>query len=50
MVDDNACAFQRPREPDPDLNSPGRLVGTWELSGDVGRRVSYAWMEGDYSE
>jgi hypothetical protein len=51
MADDNnARAYQRPPEPDPDLNSLDRLVGAWELSGHVGERVTYAWMEGDFSE
>ena len=32
---------QETREPSPDLRRLGRLVGTWELSGDVGGRVTY---------
>jgi hypothetical protein len=39
---------QEAREPSPALRSLDRLVGTWELSGDVGGRVTYEWMEGGY--
>jgi hypothetical protein len=36
------------REPSPALRKLDRLVGTWELSGDVGGRVTYEWMEGGF--
>ena len=36
------------REPSPDIKRLDRLVGTWELSGDVGGRVTYEWMEGGF--
>ena len=36
------------REPSRALRSLDRLVGTWELSGDVGGRVTYEWMEGGF--
>jgi hypothetical protein len=39
---------QDTHEPSPDLRRLGRLVGIWELSGDVGGRVSYEWMEGGF--
>jgi hypothetical protein len=39
---------QETREPSPDLRRLGRLVGTWELSGDVGGTVTYEWMEGGF--
>jgi hypothetical protein len=35
-------------EPAADLKALGRLVGTWELSGDVGGTVTYEWMEGGF--
>ncbi|MGH3147911.1 MAG: hypothetical protein ACRDTR_19140 [Rubrobacter sp.] len=35
-------------EPRPDLRILDRLVGTWELSGDVGGTVTYEWMEGGF--
>lgn len=35
-------------EPSPDLKRLDRLVGTWELSGDVGGTVTYEWMEGGF--
>src|SRR5215210_7943372 len=39
---------QEAREPSPALRKLDRLVGTWELSGDVGGRVTYEWMEGGF--
>ncbi len=47
MADDNSIA-QQPPEPDPDLKSLNRLVGTWEMSGEVYGRVSFEWMEGGF--
>jgi hypothetical protein len=47
MADDNTNA-QQPPEPDPDLKSLDRLVGTWEMSGEVHGRVSFEWMEGGF--
>jgi hypothetical protein len=35
-------------EPAADLKALGRLVGTWELSGDVGGTVTYECMEGGF--
>jgi hypothetical protein len=35
-------------EPSPALERLGRLVGTWELSGDVGGTVTYELMEGGF--
>ena len=41
-MSDDAQACGRPPEPNPDLRSLGsRLVGTWELSGDVRGTVAY---------
>jgi hypothetical protein len=44
MADDNdAWAYERPPESAPDLEGLGRrLVGTWEMSGDVRGTVTYA--------
>ena len=39
---------QQTREPSSDLKALDRLVGTWELSGDVGGTVTYEWMEGGF--
>jgi hypothetical protein len=36
------------REPSPALRELDRLVGTWELSGDVGGTVTYEWMKGGF--
>jgi hypothetical protein len=46
--DTDAQAQQQPPEPNPDLKSLDRLVGTWEMSGDVQGRVSFEWMEGGF--
>ena len=48
--DDNtdALAYGRTAEPNPDLRSLERLVGTWEMSGDVRGTVTYEWMEGGF--
>ena len=51
MADDNndARAYEQRAEPAPDLKElGGRLVGTWEMSGDVRGTVTYEWMEGGY--
>lgn len=50
MADDDkgdARVYGQP-EPNPDLRSLDRLVGTWEISGDVRGRVAFEWMEGGY--
>ena len=52
MADDrnteDTRSTQGPAEPAADLRALGRLVGTWELSGDVGETVAYEWMEGGF--
>jgi hypothetical protein len=40
--------YQQATGPASDLRALDRLVGTWELSGDVGGRVTYEWMEGGF--
>jgi hypothetical protein len=45
----DAQANQQPPQPNPDLVNLGeRLVGTWEMSGEVSGTVSYEWMEGGF--
>ena len=45
----NAQANQQPPEPSSELKSLGeRLVGTWEMSGEVQGTVTYEWMEGGF--
>jgi hypothetical protein len=39
---------QETRQPSPALRALDRLVGTWELSGDVRGTVTYEWMEGGF--
>ena len=47
--DNDARAYERAAEPAPDLEGLGsRLVGTWEISGDVRGTVTYEWMEGGF--
>ena len=51
MADDNingAQAYEQPPEPNPDLRSLDRLVGTWEMSGGVQGTVAFEWMEGGF--
>src|SRR5215204_1905768 len=50
MADDtnNAQAHQQPPQPNPDLKNLDRLVGTWEMSGDVQGQVSFEWMVGGF--
>ncbi len=43
-----AQGYGQTPEPSPALRRLERLVGTWELSGDVGGRVTYEWMEGGF--
>jgi hypothetical protein len=35
-------------EPPPDLKALDRLVGTWELSGEVSGQVAYEWLDGGF--
>jgi hypothetical protein len=50
MAEENneAQGRQQPVEPAADLRALDRLVGTWELSGDVTGTVTYEWMEGGF--
>ena len=44
----NAQANQQPTDPSPDLRNLDRLVGRWEMSGEVRETVTYEWMEGGF--
>jgi hypothetical protein len=52
MPDDNttddARTPQEPPEPSAALKALDRLVGTWEMSGDVQGTNTYGWMEGGH--
>jgi hypothetical protein len=50
MSNDSTGAQARWRSPDPnpDLRSLDRLVGTWEVSGEARGTVSFEWMEGGF--
>lgn len=51
MADDSNprdAQTQRPPQPNPDLKSLDRLVGTWEVSGDTEGTVTYEWVEGGF--
>jgi hypothetical protein len=39
---------QQPLQPNPDLRSLGKLVGTWKITGDAEGQVTYEWMEGGF--
>ena len=47
MADYNT-RVQQPPEPDPDLKSLDRLVGSWEISGGAQGKTTYEWMEGGF--
>ncbi len=46
--DNHSRTYEQRAEPAPDLEALGRLVGTWEMSGDVRGTVTYDWMEGGF--
>ena len=51
MSDDTAYSQdqQQPPQPNPDLNSLDKLVGTWKVSGpDIKGKVTFEWMEGSF--
>jgi hypothetical protein len=51
MADDDydTLAYERAAEQAPVLEWLGsRLVGTWEISGDVRGKVTYEWMDGGF--
>jgi len=45
---DASYAPQQPQEPNPDLKSLDKLVGTWKQSGGVEGEITYEWMEGGF--
>ena len=44
----NAQAHQQPQQPGPSLKNLDRLVGTWEMSGEVQGKVAFEWMDGGF--
>ena len=47
--DNDARAYERAVETSPDPEELGsRLLGTWEISGEVRGTVTYEWMEGGF--
>jgi hypothetical protein len=44
----NTQAAYQAAEPNPDLKTLDRLVGTWRVSGGVEGTVTYEWMEGGF--
>ena len=51
MSDDNTYNqdSQQPPQPNPDLKSLDKLVGTWKVSGpDIKGKVTFEWMEGGF--
>lgn len=47
MTSNDTPQTQQP-EPNPDLKSLGRLVGTWKVSGGAEGTITYEWMEGGF--
>ncbi|MBC7929498.1 MAG: hypothetical protein H7Z38_02925 [Rubrivivax sp.] len=47
MTKDDNTQVQQPK-PNPDLESLGRLVGTWKVSGGAKGTAIYEWMEGGF--
>jgi hypothetical protein len=47
-TNNDSQAYEQPPEPSPDFRSLDRLVGTWEMSGDVQGTVVFEWMEGSF--
>jgi hypothetical protein len=49
MSDDNAYAQEQPPQPNPDLKSLDKLIGTWKVSGpDIKGKVTFEWLEGGF--
>ena len=48
MADDNVNTHQQPPQPNPDLKSLDRLVGTWNVTGGAQGQVTYQWMDGGF--
>jgi hypothetical protein len=44
----NAQVQYQASQPNPDLKSLDRLVGTWKISGGAQGKVTYEWMEGGF--
>ncbi|WP_350348242.1 hypothetical protein ABIQ69_16660 [Agromyces sp. G08B096] len=47
-MDDRNAAEESETQPDPDLRSLDRLVGTWTVSGEAEGTVVYEWTEGGF--
>ena len=47
MTDGQATEAQKP-QPNPDLRSLDRLVGTWHVTGEAEGTVTYEWAEGGF--
>ena len=52
MTDDgsehNEAAFQEQPQPNPDLRTLERLIGTWRVSGEAEGTVTYEWVDGGF--
>ena len=44
----DSSGYAADNEPNPDLRSLDRLVGTWALSGDTTGTVTYEWLHGKF--
>ena len=48
MTDRDVSDQPQPAQPDAALKRLGRLVGTWQVSGEAHGTVTYEWMEGGF--
>jgi hypothetical protein len=48
MTEAHTTDQQQPTEPDHALQSLGRLVGTWEVTGEARGQVTYDWLDGSF--
>jgi hypothetical protein len=48
MSGETGNTYEEMPEPNPDLESLSRLVGTWQLSGGARGTISYEWMDGGF--
>ena len=46
--ENNTQAVSQTPKPDPNLKNFEKLIGNWEVSGDLQGTTSYEWMEGEF--
>lgn len=48
LSSDNDETAQQPRQPNPDLRSLEKLIGTWTVSGEAEGTTTYEWTDGGF--